>query len=45
VEVDNVTILYRWAENDMDRVPELLADLVRRQVAVIGQLVVHVALA
>jgi putative ABC transport system substrate-binding protein len=34
LEVDNVTILYRWAENNMDRVPELLADLVRRQVAV-----------
>jgi putative tryptophan/tyrosine transport system substrate-binding protein len=30
----DVTILYRWAENNMDRVPELLADLVRRQVAV-----------
>src|SRR6266542_7130665 len=34
VEGDNVTILYRWAENNMDRVPELVADLVRRRVAV-----------
>jgi ABC-type uncharacterized transport system substrate-binding protein len=34
VEGDNLTIVYRWAENNMDRVPELLADLVRRQVAV-----------
>ncbi len=34
VEGDNVMILYRWAENNMDRVPELVADLVRRRVAV-----------
>src|SRR5262245_66270084 len=34
VEGDNVTIVYRWAENNMDRVPELLADLVRRPVSV-----------
>ena len=35
LEGDNVTILYRWAENKLDRVSELLAELVRRQVAVI----------
>jgi putative tryptophan/tyrosine transport system substrate-binding protein len=34
VEGDNVSILYRWAENKLDRVSELLAELVRRQVAV-----------
>ena len=36
IESENVAIIHRFAENKVERLPELAADLVRRQVAVIG---------
>jgi putative ABC transport system substrate-binding protein len=38
VEGDNLAIVYRWAENRVERLPDLAADLVRRNVAVIAAL-------
>src|SRR5262245_25869833 len=36
VEGENVTIIYRFAEDRNDRLPELAAELVRRRVTVIA---------
>ena len=35
VDGENITIEYRWGENQTDRLPTLVAELIRRQVAVI----------
>jgi putative ABC transport system substrate-binding protein len=36
VEGENAAIVHRWAEDRLDRLPELVAELVRRQVAVLA---------
>jgi putative ABC transport system substrate-binding protein len=45
VEGENVTIVYRWAENQIDRLPALATDLIQRRVNVIFAVAPPVVLA
>jgi len=37
IEGQNVSVDYRWAEDQFDRLPELAAELVRRRASVISR--------
>jgi putative tryptophan/tyrosine transport system substrate-binding protein len=45
IERENLSTEYRWAENQLHRLPELAAELVRRPVAVIAATNISAALA
>jgi putative ABC transport system substrate-binding protein len=45
VEGENITVLYRWAENQLDRMPSLAAELAHQEVAVILAMAEAAALA
>ena len=45
IEGESVAIEYRWAENQVDRLPALAADLVSRRVAIIAAIAVPASVA
>src|SRR5262249_21279435 len=45
IEGENVSIIYRWADNQLDRMPEMASELMRRQVSVIAAFTPSAALA